>query len=983
MPANQTKVKAKLAAWLRVKEKADISHEFDDVRDKSLIPKLTKTRKEYFDKIIPYLESTGHCFGFSIARGAMVLIGYKAWWDEITDIVEKTDVATADFNKKMTLKSVQGETTLEIIFTKVINFIVPSQVSGHISESDFLLKGVSQFDFIKNCLEILGQLPELKLPEGSKETVLKVKDWKIVGGHMPLDVGTEIFNLADTEGLLCIAFNHNHAIEFDIKNGESKEYNLCDSNYQEKIYYPHGNIRFFIDNVIHRLGESYGFIVLSFNKKLPSDLFSHYDKLFNEKPAALVNEKGLLLFTSELRDKLDALVKNILASKEVAGPNHIGKALGSGDGDRNGLTYLSEIRPDLLTKLIEYVKKSYLSEMWLGEALKYKSKKHASAFAFMAINNKAEFPGLLAVVEKSHHWDDRFVLALSNKDENDQTALAKLVMDSSVDLKLIFDSAAKCLDTAKYIAKSLSDKADDEWIIFHAIVSHHENALNSLFKVLSSTKDGCDELAKVLSVQTPDKWSGLRMLMRYSPDKLIAAIDIAKKSKLFDYYFAKALLAKSEEDKNIFMTYDCSHSSCLQILKIGEQLPVVANAITSALLTKNKDGFSAITLMKNKDEAEKFLTEKQYIQTVLAYDAVFESVTNNIIDYVTGNYVDDTKVICKALVQTDKNGDWVGLLVDKPQLLRAITYVHDSKEWPETAAKILKMKNSKGESVYLEMLWTMEKLSDDTLTQFLSLTKIDEARFVSALVEIGKGQTLKDPSSLPGLLDIFTQPGVTEYLIQHFPHYVENFMSYLHKSKSDSAFLQMLELLFKIEEQPLIKFTWLNKLIEYSHHLFQNTSLANQWSRVLTTFLCAKKSENQLSVFNLIESHLQLALTILYFIAKNALGFENITRIFKQRDEHQKTVIDRLMANPKAKSQALHIFRMSAEKESSVVLNLFKAEFQTRIHDKTSYYYFGPVKPSDGYSLFCASKKDLFMYQSIEIIEEVVRGRERKRLGLW
>lgn len=474
MSANQSKVKTRLADWLQIKLNQDDEKQYEDVRDKALISELEAKRKAFLNKIISYLRTEGHCFGFSIARGAMVAIGYKKWWDEIVDILEKTDVSKADFNKKIALNTAVNETTLEEIFSKVLNFIVPSQVSEDESVADFSEKGVSQLEFIapnKNHLQILGKLPELKPSPTDKDVLLTVKNSKLAGGYLSLKNAEDLFNMTDTEGLVCLVCNINHALQFDIEKKDSDtQYNLYDPNYELKTIYSYDTKEWFLDNIIHRLGNEIVFYILSLNKELPKDLFSSYDKFLKEKPTELARGLGLFVTLSDIKDRFDSLVNNICSSSDKNGPEIIAKAFTEGDGIHNTLILIAEKNPASLSKLFDYAKNAPDFPNLVGKALDFQSESFSSSLAFMASRCTTELPKIIAEAEKdSTCWPGHLLSGLKSKDQNGITGLAKIICEGT-DASFIVKTAAKYEETSRFVADSLLEKLNDNYLMFHGIV---------------------------------------------------------------------------------------------------------------------------------------------------------------------------------------------------------------------------------------------------------------------------------------------------------------------------------------------------------------------------------------------------------------------------------------------------------------------------------------------------------------------------------
>lgn len=972
MPANQTKVKQKIAQWLKTKLNQDITEEYKDITNKTLIPRFIKEREDEMNKLIKYLQSTGHCQGFSLVRGAMISIGFGDWWDEVMHRIETTDVAKADFNKKITLKHSSKETTLEELFNRVLNYIVASQVSKDESETDFLEEDVSQLQYIEpnpNRFQILGQLPELKSTSGGKDNLQTIKERKIVGGNFSIDDATKLFNLTNTEGLICLIWDKNHALEFDIHAGK---YRLCDPNYGDAIFSSTSEKTTFIENIQNSLGNEYMFIILSLNKKLPENLFSYYDELINNKPVELAKGFGLYLMFRSMTDKLDLLVKNICDSKIIEAPDIITEAMTKTIENTLVLSYIASERADLLSKLIAYAKQSSRFPEAISKALSFRAKKF-SALAYFANHHKTELANLINEAEKSSNWPCDLLAALETKDEDGITGLRLMAEVKKVDMLCIINAAAKHELTKNYIARVLSCNINGMTPVFHFILCNHPNSFNSLLKLLESTKEGQDELAMALSSQSQNGWSGLQILMANHVPTGVAddTIKLAEKSKFFFSCFAKAIFSQTNVTTSFHLSCN-NHFFTTLILKQGDKSPIVARAITCALLTKNQAGQRAIDILGvAKLDAESFLTEEHLRGACIEYEIVF--------DYIVANTkINAQRIITEGLLQTDENGDWMGLFAEKSTLQKALSYVQTATSWPGCAVKILNFKNKKGEPLYLELLMAKLKFKDETLSQLAeNADKSKKADQTTKLVKMLLTLDTENPENLtPGkcpeeLLELFLDRKVLQMFINEAPDYLTNLMTYLVLSQSDSEAMTIVELMFAIDENVLKKMPRLSTLL-HSMSCFIDTS-PDHLSLILFKYLSSRDSDNNLVVFDLLKDSQQWLLRTIDFIACHSLGLERLVNLFKLRNENQECLIKILMKNPETKKIVFNNFKQCLSKESNDVLNLYKAELKMSIYNSRSYFNFNSVSGIS--SIFMKSHEESFIDEAVKMIDDELTAR--------
>lgn len=455
MPANQFIIKRNLATWLQIKLNKPV--EYKDIKNKDLIQRFEDDRKNKLAKLITFLNKKGFCFGFALARGAMVATGKKAWWDEILDIVETTDISKADFKKKIKLKNSLNETTLEEIFFKVLNYIISAHFFDNESTAEFGEKEFNQLNLLepeKDGYQLMGKLPELKLPEDSPDVLLTIKDRKKSGGTLTPEDAEKLLNLTDTAGKICVIVNTKHAIQFDIENGK---YNLYNPNYEEKIYQPFDTKKAFIQEVIRILGNSFVFDIVTLDKKLPSDLFSYYNDLVKEKPIDLIKKIGLSLSIVLLEDKVDTLISNACNSKDKKAHDHVAESMELSYKYFNTLAF-AEKKPDLLQKLVNYSRESKAYPDSIANALSLQSDIYSSPLTFWADN--PFFPEMIADGERTPNWPKRFLQALQARDKDGKTALEKIIKNKSRHLDLIFKAAAKHKVTRQYVMKSFKEAKD-------------------------------------------------------------------------------------------------------------------------------------------------------------------------------------------------------------------------------------------------------------------------------------------------------------------------------------------------------------------------------------------------------------------------------------------------------------------------------------------------------------------------------------------
>jgi hypothetical protein len=574
------------------------------------------------------------CHGLSLCHGAMDCIGKLAWWEAALKAVAAWDGSTGYLDAPVNLPDSEIAYTHRQIFTRVLNYVLTSQVVDEIGKlSDFIIKDISQL----NILDPKQSFFEIITPA---KQVFSIKKHAVIAGFF---AANELENLFDEnklrQGFLLIA-NHVHLIRIGYHNGNWIVYDPeYEHNTSEMLHKVLADKQLFIQEIIQSQGHSLALHAVSFIDNADIE-YTYAVKLSIN---SLLAGYGLHRMAEHSHAQLAATINAAYQEPTICAA--LAEALVAKDLDnRTGLQAIIYSVPEGLTEIIKLATQKTIIYDALCQALVMQGYENCTGLHAIARKSPEQLSILIRSAYKEHAICNALAAALYIQDDYEYTALHMIIRYAPVQFGEIIALARQEPNICSALLKALQFSDSDGFTILHTIASYASEQL-VLFMELIKEKESpflYEIFAQMLITQSIlDNWTALHSIAYFAPKQLTEIFILARKQQTIMAVLAQAIRTLANNNVTILdIIIERAPEQFQALFELAEEVSDIRHALTEIIFFKDKQnqtGFQKLayfaseyidklfTFAIDTKHAEQFLIEliilvKQdaLLQTVLA-----------------------------------------------------------------------------------------------------------------------------------------------------------------------------------------------------------------------------------------------------------------------------------------------------------------------------------------------------------------------------